>query len=948
MSLLRYAVSGVLRNRRRTFSAILGVLLAVTFIAGTFIAIDSSTRATLDASLRGIAGDFSFTAYPKNVNETNPAGSPNGTDLQAALAAVSGVMDVSLYRQIAAYRGDMYVYKAGNRLNASASYPRLFAIDPYHLPVELRNAEISGPLLLPNGTAVLDSETAANTQAKVGDTIEVRSDERGWNGTIVANYTIDFTLGAIATLAQSTYSYGFVSPGPYSPYPGGGLLAFNMQDMNRVVSRLNLSAYGPFQLQGEVWIDRSTIINPYDSTSTTYQITRLSRALNQAALLAGYTGTTINDNLSNALSSFSYQLLFQRIEFLVLSFPLILLGLYLGAVGVDLGHAERRRELGVLKTRGASRGQILSLLLLESILGGLVAAVLGLLFGIGLSRFLIGAITPFGASVDYGAFVLTPETVIAVAILSILFMGAASYRSAKRTADLPVIETLRYYAPGETHIQYKPAADIALVAYSVLVYVVVLYIQNAAGNLFIFFIGALLIATLPLVPILLIVGSVRLMTRSTGRVYEWVTRLIRPLAKNLEYVVSRNLSRNPRRSSNIAIIIALGLAFGIFVVSSFGSQQANLEQSLRASIGADIAVTPPYSPNMDASYAFAANLSRVAGVGAITHVQTISGQVSPSPSTNAATVVALNASTYFSVVQPASFYFRDPGTAAQAQAVLATPGQVLVTSQYAKDAAVEVGDTLVITVSTYDQNFTYTGDKTAMVKVGGMVRFLPGTYSGGFYGSMAAPDMVYGSNETFQALAGASPLYTGYGDRYLVSLQPGSDWKAVKDGILALAPSSLQVYAEQLAQSANDPFLSSFLGFIKMEIAFIVVILTAGLGLIMYAASLERNVEFAGITARGSSGWQTAGLLLGEAFAIMLIGVLIGLAVGLLTGYLSVSFGSISYGNFETAVPTLFVFPLDGLLLLVLAPAAMLGTALLVSWRIAHMNVARVLKMRGG
>jgi hypothetical protein len=41
----------------------------------------------------------------------------------------------------------------------------------------------------------------------------------------------------------------------------------------------------------------------------------------------------------------------------------------------------------------------------------------------------------------------------------------------------------------------------------------------------------------------------------------------------------------------------------------------------------------------------------------------------------------------------------------------------------------------------------------------------------------------------------------------------------------------------------------------ELEMAFMVVILTAGIGLILYAASLEREVELASIRARGASGW---------------------------------------------------------------------------------------------
>src|SRR5439155_187887 len=71
LGLLPYAARDVLRNRRRSISSILGVLLAVTFVAGTFIAIDSSARATLDASLAGIPGDFSFSIYTFGPNRVN-------------------------------------------------------------------------------------------------------------------------------------------------------------------------------------------------------------------------------------------------------------------------------------------------------------------------------------------------------------------------------------------------------------------------------------------------------------------------------------------------------------------------------------------------------------------------------------------------------------------------------------------------------------------------------------------------------------------------------------------------------------------------------------------------------------------------------------------------------------------------------------------------------------
>lgn len=961
MSLLGYSIWGILRNRRRTFSAVLGVLLAVTFIGGTFIAIDSSARAMLDATLSTLPGDLSYYANPSYTGTPLPPSVTNGSALRNALAGVSGVTDVSVYEYLYSNYGGMDVYDPASAANNSYYFGSLMAIDPAHLPYSMRSGSVAGSLLLPNGTLAIDSQTASYIQAKVGDRVDVVAHSYKMNSTgnyTAQNITVPFTVAAIVTLATSGY-YG--SPGPYppvvpGPYPGGSAVAFNARDLPWVTGRLNLSTTATFgtQVQGEIWVDRNRFVNPYDIQATTFQLARLSRQLEQTMALAGYSGT-VNDNLSSAVANFNNVLVIQRVVYLLLSSPVILLGLYLGAVGVDLGHAERRRELGVLKTRGASRRQVALLLIAESVLGGVVAAVLGLLFGIGLSRLLVGVVTPYGTSPDYGAFTVTPDTVIAVAILSVLFMLIASYRSARRTASLPIIETLRYYAPGETRLHYSPTLDLVMIGYSVFVYLDYWYVVStlssgpaSQSNFMITMILVLPLITLPLTPILLIIGSVRLMTRSTGRIYEWTSRVIRPIARNLEYIVSRNLSRNPRRSSNIAIIIALGLAFGIFITAALSSQQAMQEQSIRASVGADLSVTP-YSINATAAPGFAANLSAVSGIGRVSEVLGLPATVSPAMPYGSPSVWALDPATYFSVSQPASFFYENPASAQAVQQILATPGLVLITGQFAKDDFLQIGDTLILSVTSYANYTPQTYSVTATV--GGIVRFLPGTYNGFLYSSGPAPDAVYGSDATFaklaQALANSGVGYYG-NTRFLASLQPGADWKTVKTNVQALGPADVEVYAEQVALITSNAFFGSFLGFVQMEVAFIVVILTAGLALIIYAASLERTVEFAGITARGSSGWQTAGLLVGEATSIMMIGVVMGFGVGLLTGYLYTSFTAAGITSSEPIIPTLFVFPLDGLLLLVLAPIAMLGTTLLVAWRIARMNVARVLKMRGG
>src|SRR5256885_7451048 len=160
------------------------------------------------------------------------------------------------------------------------------------------------------------------------------------------------------------------------------------------------------------------------------------------------------------------------------------------------------------------------------------------------------------------------------------------------------------------------------------------------------------------------------------------------------------------------------------------------------------------------------------------------------------------------------------------------------------------------------------------------------------------------------------------------------------------AEDGIRDYKVTGVQTCALPILfRAFFGFMELEMAFMVVILTAGIGLILYAATLERKVELASIRARGASGWQTAGLLVGEASSIMLVGLVVGAGLGVLSAYLSTTLGS---GSGESLVPLFLIVPVTSLLLLAAAPIAMLVTSVLVSLRVAQMDIGRILKLRGG
>ena len=912
MGLLPYAARDVLRNRRRSVSSILGVLLAVTFVAGTFIAIDSSARATLDASLAGIPGDFSFSIYTFGPNQVNYS------TLEQAILELGGVVNVSVYRNLGSLAFELR--NASGRVVGSYGVSQALAINPDRPPILIQDSKVSGSLTLPRGSVGLSRDVARTLAVGLGDSVR-------------AVYALsDMTLGTnltVRAIIEPTLPTGFNgSPPPYYFY-GGSIAVVDIRDADWLLAQLNQSSTSGKTFNGEVWIDRTAYVNPYDTVLTTRNLERMQRRL-QAVL--GSQGSSISDNILSRIQDFSNRIAAQRIQFFIFSAPVVLLGVYLGAVGVDLGHAERRRELAILKTRGARRGQLLGLLLTEAVFGGLIAAVIGLAAGVLVSRLLIGIVNPTpGSSPLYDSFSLSADTVLAVALESILLMAAVAYRSAKRTAGLPIIETLRYYAPGETKIHYSPRVDVILVSAGLLDYVLVWWRGGSSTNVLTFLVGVIPFLLLPFVPLMLIVGLTRLLTRGTGKVYDWFSHAAKPLVGELYHIIRRNLTRNPRRSSNVAIIIALGIAFGTFTLSTLATQDAHTVREIRAQVGADMAVQP-----IDSQKNLEPNLTAVPGVAGAVLVRSFSSQ---SSNYCCPTVFGFDPKSFFAVAQPESWYFLD-GNSESARNVLSTTGQVLISQAFFNQAFLEVGDPIYLSETFMTSNNTQQVVQVN-VTVGGVVRSLPGT---GFGSSSA----IFGSFDTLAPLQGGPPY--SHSDVYLVDLAPSASWRSVKTAITSdRNVAYVTVADEQIEALTSNPFARALYQFISMELLFIGIILTVGIGLILYAASLERDVEFAAIIARGSSGWQTAKLLVGEAFVIMLVGLAIGASVGIGTAFFATQFIAAGPpGSLAPLVPYFFVFPLEALLLVLLGPAAMLLSAVLVSLRTARMNVAQVLKLRGG
>jgi putative ABC transport system permease protein len=104
--------------------------------------------------------------------------------------------------------------------------------------------------------------------------------------------------------------------------------------------------------------------------------------------------------------------------------------------------AQRIREFGLLRTLGASRGQILGSVLLEASVIGLVGSVLGLLAGIGIASGLNALFKSFGIDLPNTGLVLESRTVIVSLVLGLGITLASAVAPALRATRVTPMAAL--------------------------------------------------------------------------------------------------------------------------------------------------------------------------------------------------------------------------------------------------------------------------------------------------------------------------------------------------------------------------------------------------------------------------------------------------------------------------------------------------------------------------
>ncbi|MFD5287537.1 ABC transporter permease [Streptomyces rochei] len=533
--MFRTALRNVLAHKARLLMTVLAVMLGVAFVSGTLVFTNTISGALQNSSAKGFDHvDVAVTPEFQEAEGDKVGEQPELTqalveDSASVPGAASAIGVVSGFTAVADKDGDLigdgWSTKGGNYWGEK---------DPRYPLTDGRAPKAEGEILI-------DSKTAGRTGYGVGDTVRMSVDGPVITPKVVGVFTTDD--GSVAA--------------------GGSLTLFDTATAQKLFGKAG--TYDEIDVKAKDGVTQAALK------------AELDKALPKD-LVETTTAEKLADDQAEAIAS---SMSGMKQGLLVFAGIALFVGTFIIANTFTMLVAQRTKELALMRAVGASRRQVTRSVLIEAFVVGVVAAVTGLLAGIGIGAGMRALMSSMGEVVPDGPLVVSAGTVVAALAVGVLVTMLAAWLPGRRAAKIPPVAAM-----SSVHAQATTKSLVLRNTLGALVSAAGIAVVLAATTMG----GSDGQAPMGLGAVLLIIGVfilTPLLSRPLIAAAAPVLRLFGVSGK----LARQNSVRNPRRTAATASALMIGLTLITGMTVMAGSLQKSIDKMASAAIEADYVVS---------------------------------------------------------------------------------------------------------------------------------------------------------------------------------------------------------------------------------------------------------------------------------------------------------------------------------------------------------------------
>jgi putative ABC transport system permease protein len=792
---IRFTVRSFFSRKLRAALTALAIVLGVAMICGSFVLTDSMSKAFGAIYTQIYKNTDAVITGRSAISTSSQDAPPFSESLLAKVRALPGVRAA-----IGGVASSAHVIGKNGKAISNGGAPNLgFSVDR-SLP-ELSSISFTAGTWPGPDEVVVDKRTASSQHLKVGDLIGVQAE------------------GPVARLRLS----GIFLFGGSTNIGGATLAGFELGTAQRL-----------FDKKGQLDQIR---VEAKPGTSPAQLVAQIRPILNPRTeqVRTGQGQATKETSDTNANLSFlqDFLLAFGGIALFV--------GAFVIANSLSITVAQRTRELATLRTLGASRRQVLRSVLLESLMLGVIASLVGLGIGVALAQGLSSLFDSFGITLPRAGLPLETRTIIVSLVVGIVVTVLASLRPAIRSTRVPPIAAVREGATlpeGRFH-RFRGAGAMALAALGFAALAYGLFKNGLGTTQVLLWMG---------IGVVLVFIGIALFS----------SRLVRPLAAVIGWpgveiggspgqLARDNARRNPQRTASTAAALMIGLALVTVVAMLAQGIRVNFRDAVKQIFITDYAVEAqnnfdPLPVSVEEAARHASGAIAVSGV-------------------RAGNAKILGSNRTLTAVQPGSSRVFRLNWESGSQRTLDTLGAdgAFISHAFSKDHHLGLGSPISLE--------TPRGEVRTF-RIAGIFKPPPG---GSPFGSLTI------SSATFDSLfTQPQNIYT------FVTMQGG------------VTPANTQALERTLDPFPNakvadrDQFISdqisglnTILNVLYVLLALSIVISLFGIVNTLVLSVYERTRELGMLRAIGMTRWQVRAMISFESVITALIGAAIGIALGI-------------------------------------------------------------------